>query len=190
MSHVQKHHEQISVLKNPFSTHGDFLSKNKTWESDSMRKLAVVIVLGALATAGWSQHHERDMETAAASGEVRSVSGGTTFEVAAPYDAVFDALVNNLKRSGLTLDAASRDAGQIATALEITGGWKQTGKRTVIALLKDSPTQTSVRIAVTIQKRYKGLQTEPWGDPKVDENASADTAAKIKADLIIALGAK
>ncbi len=159
-----------------------------------MKKLhvavALVVLMASIQGSLYAQRHERDAEKVAASSQIQSVSGGTTFKVAASYDAVFDALVNNLKRSGLTLDSVSRDAGQIATAMEITGGWKQTGKRTVISILKDSANQTSVRVAITVQKRYKGLQAEPWGDAKVDDKASATYADKVKVDLTTALAAK
>ena len=151
---------------------------------------AIAFLMATMQGTLQAQRHERDAQKVAESGQIQSVGGGTTFEVAASYDAVFDAIVNNLKRSGLTLDSASRDAGQIATAMEITGGWKQTGKRTVISILKDSADKTSVRVAITVQKRYKGLQTEPWGDAKVDDKASAAYADKVKADLTTSLAAK
>jgi hypothetical protein len=157
-----------------------------------MRKQLIPVVLAIVSIQGtlYAQQHERDAQKVAESGQVQSVSGGTTFEVAGAYDNVFDAIVNNLKRNGLTLDSASRDAGQIATAMEITGGWKQTGKRTIISIMKDSADKTSVRVAISVQTRYKGLQTEPWGDAKVDSKASAASAAKIQSDLASALPGK
>ncbi len=153
------------------------------------KKIAVLMMTIMFVTVAQGQRHERDAVKVSESGQVQSVSGGTTFQLTGSYDTVFDALVNYLKRSGLTLDSASRDAGQIATAMEITGGWKQTGKRTVISILKDSANQTSVRVAITVQKRYKGLQTEPWGDTKVDDKASAAYAAKLQPDLTAVLAA-
>jgi len=157
-----------------------------------MRKQLIPVVLAIVSIQGtlYAQQHERDAQKVAESGQVQSVSGGTTFEVAGSYDSVFDALVNNLKRSGLTLDSVSKDAGQIATAMEITGGWKQTGKRTIISIMKDSADKTSVRVAISVQTRYKGLQTEPWGDAKVDSKASAASAAKVQSDLAAALATK
>jgi len=154
------------------------------------KRLAAMALVGLFAVMAQGQRHERDAQKVAESSQVQSVSGGTTFEVVASYDAVFDAVVNNLKRSGLTLDSVSRDAGQIATAMEVAGGWKQTGKRTIISIVKDSAEKTSVRVAISVQKRYKGLQTEPWGDAKVDDKASAAYAAKVQADLTTALAAK
>lgn len=154
------------------------------------RFAGMALLFFVLSGSLYAQRAERDAERVAESGQVQSVSGGATFQLSGSYDTVFDTLVNYLKRNGLTLDSASRDAGQIATAMEITGGWKQTGKRTVISILKDSANQTSVRVAITVQKRYKGLQTEPWGDAKVDDKASAAYAAKVQSDLTAALAAK
>jgi len=134
--------------------------------------------------------HDKSAQRQADSAAVRSVSGGATLDFASPYEAVFDALVNTLKRNGFTLDQADKDAGQLATAMEISGGFHQTGKRTIFSLIKGTDGKTSVRVAVTIQKRSNGLQADPWSDPKVDEKASADYAAKIKLELDVALAAK
>jgi hypothetical protein len=96
-------------------------------------------------------------------------------------------LVTYLKKTGYSLDTASRDSGEVATSLEITGGWRQTGRRTVISVIKDTAGSTSLRVAITEQKRYKGLQTEPWSDPKVDDKASKEAAQKIQTELPSAL---
>jgi hypothetical protein len=50
-------------------------------------------------------------------------------------------------------------------------------------LIKDSDIQTSVRIAVTVQKRKKLLQTEPWSDPKIDDQQTAKAAADLEQAL-------
>ena len=130
-----------------------------------------------------AQRHERKEAAIAESGAVHSVSGGTTIQIPGAYDKVFDGLVTYLKKSGSSLDLASRDSGEIATAMEIAGGWKQTGRRTVISVIKDTATSTSIRIAVTVQSRYKALQTEPWSDPKLDNKASDAAAQKIQTEL-------
>ena len=152
--------------------------------------LAVLAFAVSLPTNVFAQRHERDAEKAAESGQIQSVNGGTTIELAGSYDAVFDTLVTYLKRNGLTVDSASRDAGQIATAMEISGGWHQTGKRTVLSLIKDSTDKTSVRVSITLQKRYKAMQVEPWSDPKVDGKESAVFAEKLKADVAATLAVR
>jgi len=65
----------------------------------------------------------------------------------------------------------------------ITGGWHQTGRRTVIGVIKDTANSTCARVAVTVQTRYKALQTEPWSDPRVDDKASAAQVQKIQAEM-------
>jgi hypothetical protein len=100
-----------------------------------------------------------------------------------PYNEAFDAIVGALKRADNEVTLADRDAGLIATEIVIAGGWKQAGTRTVVSLIKDSDNQTIVKIVVTIQKRYKALQTEPWSDPKADTAKTGPAAAALKAAL-------
>ncbi|HEV2618648.1 MAG TPA: hypothetical protein VGU23_01770 [Acidobacteriaceae bacterium] len=151
---------------------------------------AVLVMTAFLTTSMFAQRHERDAERVAESEQIPSVNGGTTVELAGSYDSVFDVLVTYLKRSALTIDSASRDAGQIASSMMITGGWHQTGKRTVLSLIKDSADKTSVRVTVTLQKRYKAFQVEPWSDPKVDTKESAAFAEKLTTDLTATLAQK
>jgi hypothetical protein len=150
-----------------------------------MKKTCIAVLFLTLSSSVVlnAQAHERREAAVAASGTVHSVSGGTTIQIPGAYDTVFDALVTYLKKSGYTVDLASRDAGEVATSLEITGGWKQTGRRTVISVIKDTPTSTAVRIAATVQKRYNAIQADPWSDPKVDDKASAAFAQKVQTEL-------
>lgn len=43
------------------------------------------------------------------------------------YNETFDAVVNALKKTDNNVMLADRDAGLMATEIEITGSWKQTG---------------------------------------------------------------
>ena len=148
-----------------------------------MKKILILGVTIAISTFAGAQAHDRHTAEAAESGQVRSVPGGTTIQIAGSYDAVFEGLVTYLKKSGYSVDEANKESGLVATSMEIDGGWKQTGKRLVFSVIKDKSTSTAVRVAVSIQKRMKLLQTEPWGDPKVDEKASADLAHKVQTEL-------
>jgi len=67
--------------------------------------------------------------------------------------------------------------------MTVSGGWRQTGTRTQITLIKENDTTTQVRVVVTEQKRFKMLQTEAWGDAKVNQEKSANLAKEIKAYL-------
>ena len=120
------------------------------------------------------------MEAAAASGEAHPVAGGQKITFHAPSDKVFAAIVKVLNLSDRTVDATNKDSGLIATAIDIKGGYKQTGTRIVITVISISDSETLVRIASTEQKRYNGLQTEPWSDPKVDDTATAAVVAELQ----------
>jgi len=50
-----------------------------------------------------------------------------------------------------------------------------------VTLIKDNETSTTLKVAVSEQKRKKLLQTEPWGDPKVNSEKSSKLAEDIKA---------
>ena len=65
----------------------------------------------------------------------------------------------------------------------VTGGYSQTGTRVYVTLIKDTEKTTTVKVAVAEQKRKKLLQTEPWGDPKVNSEKSSKLADDIKAAL-------
>ena len=145
--------------------------------------LAVLVLAVSTPSTLTAQAHDRREAAIAESGTVHAVSGGTTIQIPGPYDKVFDGLVTYLKKTGYAIDSASRDSGEMATSLEITGGWRETGRRTVISVIKDTADSTSLRVAITEQKRYKGLATEPWSDPKVDDKASKAAAQKIQAEL-------
>jgi hypothetical protein len=100
-----------------------------------------------------------------------------------PYDKAYDAALNYMKRQSYTIDSADKETGQIITAMDVTGKHSQTGTRVLITCIKDSDSQTSIRVAVTEQKRKKLLQTEPWSDPKVNDEASSKTANDLKAAI-------
>ncbi|MEK6336167.1 MAG: hypothetical protein AABM67_14650 [Acidobacteriota bacterium] len=117
------------------------------------------------------------------SAKPRSLSGGVTFQVEIPYDKTYESSLNYLKRQDYTLDSASKETGQIVTAMTIKGGYSQTGTRVYVTLIKDSDNQTTIKVSVAEQKRKKFLQTEPWGDPKVNAEKSKKLAEDLKARL-------
>lgn len=127
-----------------------------------------------------AQSHEKREEKVTESGQIQNVKGGTTFQANLPYDKAYDAVLNYLKRQGYTIDAASADTGQIATAMDVKGGYRQTGTRIIVVFIKDADSQTSLRVVVSEQKRTKLLQTEPWGDARANESESAKLAENIK----------
>lgn len=133
----------------------------------------------------FAQAHDRREAAITASSEAHSVPGGSQFTLSMPSDKAFAAVINYLNASGkYSVDTTNRDSGLIATSMNITGGWKQTGTRVVITVISSSATaECIVRVAVTTQQRYKAAQTEPWNDPKVDAKASADLMALMQPAL-------
>jgi hypothetical protein len=142
----------------------------------------VASVLAVLIAApAFSQFHQRHADAVSESSEVHPVPGGKRFSVPYSSDKAFAAIVKYLNSSDrYIVESANRDAGLIATGMEIKGKWRQTGTRVVITVVSDSTSSAIVRVAVTEQKRFKALQAEPWSDPKVDEKASAALAAEIE----------
>jgi hypothetical protein len=105
-----------------------------------------------------------------------------TISHAADLDTVYQAVLNQLKKDGAEIESASKDAG-IKTGVTVTGHYKQTGSYMEITFIGDSPSQTAVRVTAYEEKRYKGLKTEPWSTPKVNEEQSQAEAAKLKQEL-------
>jgi hypothetical protein len=97
-------------------------------------------------------------------------------------DETYQAVLNELKKQGLSIESASVDTG-IKTALVVSGRYRQTGTHTEIQFTKDSDSSTTVRVSVLEQTRYKALKTEPWSDPKVNTEASEGLIARLKERL-------
>jgi sugar/nucleoside kinase (ribokinase family) len=104
-----------------------------------------------------------------------------SFTTAAGPDAVYQAVLNQLKIDGLELDSASVDAG-IQTALVVTGKYRQTGTYSKISFIPVGG-QTELRISVYEEKRYKALKIEPWSEPKLNEERSQAFAFRLKQEL-------
>ena len=150
----------------------------------SIRQVTVTLTLVTICTmTSFAQRHERKVGEQADSEKIQNVSGGVTFQQASALDKTYDNLLNYVKREGLTVDSASKETGQIVTSLEVAGKYHQVGTRVYLTVIKDSETQTSVRVAVSEQKRYKALQTEPWSSPKVNAEKSSELSEKIKAAI-------
>src|SRR6516165_3145034 len=100
-----------------------------------------------------AQLHEQRQAQIEQSAQATSVSGGVTFRSPLPYEKCFDAVSNYLKRNGCEIESGNKDTGSLVTAMEIAGKYNQAGTRIHVTLIKHSDTQTSVRVAVAVQKR-------------------------------------
>ena len=144
------------------------------------------ILASALAAASLSvepvhaQFQQRKQGEVEQSAQATSTAVGVAFQASLSYERCFDVVNNFLKRTGHEIETANKDGGSIVTAMEITGRYTQTGTRIRVTMIKDSNTQTSVRVAVTTQKRKKLLATEAWSNPKVDDSHTSKIAADLE----------
>jgi hypothetical protein len=143
--------------------------------------LAGVCLLAALPAI--AQYHEKTMERHEASGNIQGIVGGIKISVAKPYDEIYEKTLNYLKKNDYAIESASKETGQIATQMTVKGGYTQTGTRVYAILIKDSDSSTTVRVAVSEQKRKKLLQADPWSDAKVNEKESQRIADELKTSL-------
>lgn len=127
--------------------------------------------------------HERHMKQVEESARPTAVADGMSFQDSTSYDKTFDDVVTFLKKQDYAIDSASKDAGTIFNSMSVKGHRHQTGTRVSVSLIRDSKNVTEVQVAVTQQKRFKALQTEPWGTPKVDKAKTSALAGKMKAVL-------
>jgi hypothetical protein len=111
----------------------------------------------------------------------KAVQGGVTFQVPLPYAKVFDTVVSALKRQHRGIDVADPQAGRISSQLAVTGGWRQTGTRIQVFLIKESEMATTINIQVTSSlRRFQAPQTEPWGPPSLDRVQTAKESALLR----------
>src|SRR3954453_22393940 len=63
--------------------------------------------------------------------------GPAVLEHAADLNTTYEAVLNELKKEGLSVDSASKDAG-IKTATSVSGHYHQTGEHLEIQFIQDS----------------------------------------------------
>jgi hypothetical protein len=142
------------------------------------------LALSILAPAVFAESRsERKARENAESAQAVNVDGGATITVElAPADA-FPAVVSFLQKAGSSIETANKDAGSIVTTLSIKGSYRQTGTRTQITVIDEGSGKTSLRVAISTQKRYNGLQVEPWSTAKLDTDESQKLATALQAAL-------
>lgn len=147
-----------------------------------MTRFFVLFLIVAMSTpALFSQgRKEKKQARIEESAKPKNVAGGVKWQAAKSYQDSYDAVLNWIKRADYTIESADRDTGQVVTAMSVTGGYNQTGTRLMVTLIKDNETATTLKVAVTEQKRKKLLSTEPWSDPKVNEKESQKVADQLK----------
>lgn len=145
-----------------------------------------VTITGTLAQA--QSRKEKQDARLAESEKPRDVPGGVSFVAKMPADKAFDAAVRYFQMHDVALDESSKkELGQLTTAIRIVdvGGLRNNNKgyRTYVTFIRDDDSATTVKVKVTEQQRTKHLQAEPWTDPKVLDEETAETADQLKAAL-------
>lgn len=107
---------------------------------------------------------------------------GGSFTVQNDMATTYRHVLNEVKREGFTVESASPDAG-IKTSVVVTGHYHQTGSYLQVQFVSDAPGSTTVNVSVIEEKRFKALQTEPWGTPHENLKRSEDAAAAIQKGL-------
>jgi hypothetical protein len=143
--------------------------------------IIITIISNSFEAKSQSRHQRKASELAES--EKSLASGGATFNRDRSVDQTFEDLLNWLKQEGYSLTSASKESGQIVTEIRVSGGYRQTGTRMVLTVFKDVTGQTTVRAAVTEQKRFKAIQTEPWGEPKTNLEKSQALVERLKVGL-------
>jgi len=151
-----------------------------------MRQLRLSLSVGLCLLAAFpasAQYHEKKLEKLEASGAPQGVAGGVRMNVAKPYDETYEKTLNYLKRNEYAIESAYKETGQIVTEMTVKGGYTQTGTRVYAIFIKETDSSTTIRVAVSEQKRKNLLQTEPWGDAKVNDKESQRIADGLKTTL-------
>ena len=157
-------------------------------------RMLIVVMIGALfvnitGTPAQAQNRKAKKDAILAESEKpRDVAGGASFVANMPADKAFDAAVRYFQTHDVALDESSKkELGQLTTAMRIVdvGGFRNNnnGYRTYVTFVRDGDSTTTVKVKVTLQKRTKHAQAEPWSDPKVLDKETAETADQLKAAL-------
>jgi hypothetical protein len=155
-----------------------------------MRRIALSFILASLAIGpsfqafAQGRHERREQRLADSANQNASadeIKKAQEVVVPAAYDATFDTVVQVLKSSGLTIEAANKDVGQLKTEFQITMPEKphQHGMRYLIDLRKVSAKETGVKVVGLEQIRTFRLQAEPWETPTYNAEASQALAKAI-----------
>jgi len=139
-----------------------------------------ILTLSAFAE---SRSERRERENAESAKAVK-VPGGTTLALDLAFADAFPAIVRTLQKADYTIESASKDAGSIVTQLVVAGSYRQTGTRAQITVIDEGNGKTTVKVAVTTQKRYNGLQTEPWNTATLDADQSQKLATILQDALV------
>ena len=111
-----------------------------------------------------------------------NLKDATILSVQMSESQAFDNVLNSLKRQGYSIEIADKDGGQIATSFTRE---KKGRARVEVVLIRDSDTQTTLRIAAISQAKDYSFTAGPYDykTPVIDAGTTGDVVAKFKEDL-------
>ena len=138
--------------------------------------LIIAMAMAQVMSAQAQSRSERREQAIRESEKPKDLKGGTKVSIKLAYVKAYDTVLNALKRADYTIETASQEVGQIVTTLVVEGGWRQKGRRVIVTLVKEKDGTSTLKCVATLQTRFKALQTEPWGEPSLDEDETRKVA--------------
>jgi len=142
----------------------------------------VVLTFVFVGTVGVAQAQGFLAKQRAESEKVKEVKGGAKILVLLSAQETYDSLLTWVKRADYSLDSSetSKDNGVIVTALAVDPKDKGKATRTVLTVIKDSETQTTVKVVVYRQKRRTMMGSVGlWGNAELLDAEIKDLATKL-----------
>ncbi|MDT7540587.1 MAG: hypothetical protein QOE33_491 [Acidobacteriota bacterium] len=84
--------------------------------------------------------------------------GAVSFQTTASYDWAYEAALDTVKRAGYTIESASKETGQIKTAMAIEHGAVDIGRFVVVTVIKEMNATSTIRVEAYKQGRRIGGQ--------------------------------
>lgn len=123
---------------------------------------------------------EKRQAPAASTVPIKAPAGSVALQTSVGYEAVYDRILNVLKKEGYTLQSASKETGQITTELAVEHGAVDIGRAVIISLIKESGGLTTVLVTAYKQGRRIGGQ---WQAKVYTKDKAALLAEKLRAAL-------
>lgn len=149
-----------------------------------MRKVLTSIVLalvfaGVATTVSAQGLHARIMARKAEAEKPKAASDAVEMKVSRSYQASYEDVLTWVKKSGdykVDFANSNKDNGIVASTIEQVDakgpfGWKKTGKRLMVELVKESDTETTLKVAVVYLSRIGG---DNWSNKPEDIKLSVE----------------
>ena len=154
--------------------------------------LAVASVLVGTYSVETQGLHAKIAARKAEAERPKGIKDAVEIKVSKSYQDTYDDVLNWIKKSNdFTADFANsnKDNGIVTSTIETidTGalGWKKTGRRLTVELIKESDTETTLKVAVVNLQR---IGADNWSnkpqDIKLNVEQTQDVVERMKASLV------